>query len=111
MGQVILSLEEYNELKKQADTVQATKEAIESLKECFVLEKDYKGEEITLAISNMKAAEVFSIMFEASEFNDGTYELEVDPGEYSSSIATHRIKAVKKADEPLKDLEEVDSNE
>ncbi len=50
-------------------------------------------------------------MFEASEFNDGTYELEVDPGEYSSSIATHRIKAVKKADEPLKDLEEVDSNE
>ena len=111
MGQVILSLEEYNELKGQADANKAIKEAIENLKECFVLEKDYTGKEITLAISNMKAAEVFNIMFEASEFNDGTYELEVDPGEYNSSIATHRIKAVKKDDEPLKDLEEVDSNE
>ena len=107
MGQVILNLEEYEELRKKADANKAMKEAVESLKECFVLEKDYTGKEITLAISNVKAVEVFSIMFEASEFNDGTYELEVDPGEYSSSIATHRIKAVKKDDEP----EEVDSNE
>ena len=107
MGIVFMSTEEYNELKEQADANKAMKEAIESLKECFVLEKDYKGEEITLAISNVKVAEIFSKMFESSEFNDGTYELEVDPGEYSSSIASHRIKAVKKTDESA----EVDSNE
>lgn len=107
MGQVILSLEEYNELKGQTDAVQVMKEAIESLKECFVLEKDYKGEEITLGISTVKAAEIFNKMFEASEFNDGTYELKVEPIKYSSSIATHRIKAVKKNNEPTEELEEV----
>ncbi len=107
MGQVILNLEEYEELRKKADANKAMKEAIESLKECFVLEKDYKGEEITLAISNVKAAEIFNIMFEASEFNDGTYELKVDPGLYTSSIASHRIKAVKKADESAEELKEV----
>ena len=107
MGQVVLSLDEYNELKRQADAVQTVKEAIESLKECFVLEKDYKGQEITLGISIVKAAEIFNKMFEASEFNDGTYELKVEPIEYSSSIATHRIKAVKKVDESAKELEEV----
>ena len=107
MGQVILSLEEYNELKEKMDAIQAMKEAIESLKECFVLEKDYKGEEITLGISIVKAAEIFTKMFEASEFNDGTYELEVDPGVYTSTIASHRIKAVKKADESAEELKEV----
>ncbi len=107
MGIVFMSTEEYNELKEQADANKAIKEAIESLKECFVLEKDYKGEEITLAISNVKAAEIFNKMFEASEFNNGTYELKVEPIEYSSTIASHRIKAVKKTDESA----EVDSNE
>ena len=111
MGQVILSLEEYNELKKQADAVQATKEAIESLKECFVLEEDYRGEEITLGISTVKAAEIFNKMFEVSKFNDGTYDLKVNPGEYSSSIATHRIKAIKKVDESAKELKEGNLNE
>lgn len=104
MGIVFMSTEEYNELKEQADANKAMKEAIESLKECFVLEKDYKGEEIILAISNVKAAEIFSKMFEASEFNNGTYELKVEPIECSSSIATHRIKAVKKVDESVEVL-------
>lgn len=107
-GQVALSVEEYNELKAQADVNKAMKEAVESLKESFSLKESYNGQEICLAMKDEKAAEIFTKIFEASEFNNGAYDLQVNPSKYSSEIASYRINAVKKeeSEEATKEDEE-----
>ena len=90
MGQVILSLIEYDELKKQANLVEQTKD-------CFLLEKSYNGE-IKLNISVGKAAEIFKALFSESYYNNETYEIEVDKDllDYKTDVAGCYVKAVKK---------------
>lgn len=100
MGQVVLSLEEYDQLKKQADVVA-------QVKDCFSLDRSYGGE-VKLNISVGKTAEIFKAMFAESVYNDGTYEVQVDKDfGYTTDVAGYYVKAVKKKEE----LEEVEVQE
>ena len=97
MGQVVLSLEEYDQLKKQTNI--------------FSLEKSFCGE-IKLSISVGKAAEIFKAMFEESIYNNGTYEIQVDKDlDYTTDVPGFYVKAVKKADKPVEEQEEVEQDE
>lgn len=99
MGQVILSLEEYDQLKKQADLVTQTKE-------CFELRKRYDGE-ITLGISLGKTKEIFKKIFESSRYaSDFEMQTREDINyNYVDEVSGYYIKAVKKSV-----VEEVESN-
>lgn len=99
MAQVILSLEEYDQLKQKADATAA-------LSKCFELDKDYDGEKITLAIPIKKAAEIFKTMFIGSEYDDGTFEIEEDIRNYNISVADYYIKAVKKVEKSVEEVQE-----
>lgn len=103
MGQVVLSLEEYDQLKKQADVVA-------ELKGCFKLEKDYEGKEITLAIPVKKAAEIFGELFTESEYNDGSYVMEIEHKDYTVNVANWYVKALKKP-EVIEEVEETKESE
>lgn len=93
MGQVVLSLEEYDQLKKETNIAA-------QVRDCFSLEKTYGGE-IKLSISVGKAAEIFKAMFEESIYNNGTYEIQVDKDlDYTTDVAGYYVKAVKKKEEP-----------
>ena len=101
MGQVNLSLEEYDQLKKQADVAA-------QVRDCFSLYRNYSGDEIKLNISISKAAEIFKAMFVESVYNDGSYEIQLEHSQFSETdVAGYCIKAVKKDDI----LKEVDTNE
>lgn len=92
MGQVVLSLEEYDQLKKQADVVA-------QVKDCFSLDKTYSGE-IKLSVSVGKAAEIFKAMLEESCYNNGAYEIQIDKDvDYIVDVAGYYVKAVKKIEE------------
>ena len=100
MGQVILSLEEYDQLKKQADV-------IAQVRDCFTLYRGYEGD-IKLNISISKAAEIFKAMFAESVYNDGSYEIQVNYSQWDETdVAGYYVKAVKKEDIS----KEVDMNE
>ena len=89
MGQVILSLEEYDQLKKQADVVA-------QVKDCFSLDRVYNGD-IKLNVSISKAAEIFKAMFAESVYNDGSYEIQVNPVQFDEiDVAGYYVKAVRK---------------
>lgn len=89
MGQVILSLEEYDQLKKQADLA-------EQARDCFTLGKGYDGD-IKLNISISKAAEIFKAMFAESVYNDGSYEIQEKYYQWEEAdVAGYYVKAVKK---------------
>lgn len=92
MGQVLLSLEEYEELKKKGD-------AVAELSKCFRIEKSYSEKEVSLSISITKAAEIFKAMFNGSKYDDGTFEIYEDIRNYNISVADYYIKAVKKKEE------------
>ncbi|WP_410497233.1 hypothetical protein QTL86_11320 [Cellulosilyticum sp. ST5] len=89
MGQVILSLEEYEKLRKQAD-------AVAELSKCFVIVESFNEKEVTLSIPVAKAAEIFKAMFVGSKYDDGTFEIHEDIRNYNISVADYYIKAVKK---------------
>lgn len=91
MGQVNLSLEEYDQLKKKADVAA-------QVRDCFTLDRGYNGNEIKLSISVIKAAEIFKAMFAESVYNNGNYEVEVDEEIllYEVDVAGYYVKAVKK---------------
>ena len=89
MGQVILSLEEYEKLRKQAD-------AVAELSNCFELDADFDRGRITLGIPIKKAAEIFKTMFIGSEYDDGTFEIKEELRNYSINVADYYINAVKK---------------
>lgn len=92
MGQVNLSLEEYDQLKKQTDLVA-------QVRDCFSLERNYNGDEIKLNISISKAAEIFKAMFLESEYNDGSYEIQIINTQFDEiDVAGYYVKAVKKED-------------
>lgn len=94
MGQVVLSLEEYDQLKKQADIAAQTRD-------CFSLDKNFSGE-IRLYVSVGKAAEIFKSIFDKSLYNDDTYEIQVDKDlDYTVDVAGYYVKAVKKKEEPV----------
>lgn len=93
MGQVILSLEEYEKLRKQAD-------AVAELSKCFVIVESSYEEAVTLSIPVAKAAEIFKAMFVGSKYDDGTFEIHEDIRNYNISVADYYIKAVKKKEEP-----------
>ena len=100
MGQVVLDLEEYDQLKKQTDIAA-------QVRDCFSLKRSYNGE-IKLNISVGKAAEIFKAMFDESIYNDGTHEIEVDGNlDYNTDVAGYYVKAVEKS----KELEEVETQE
>lgn len=104
MGQVVLSLEEYDQLKKQADVVA-------QVKDCFSLDRSYGGE-VKLNISVGKTAEIFKAMFAESVYNDGTYEVQVDKDlGYTTDVAGYYVKAVKKVEEPEEIQEESKEDE
>ena len=102
MGQVVLSLEEYDQLKKQADIAAQTRD-------CFALYRGYSGD-IKLQVTVGKAAEIFKAMFSESRYNDGSYEIEVDEERllYETDVAEYYVKAVKKKEEPKEETEEED---
>ena len=90
MGQVHLSLEEYDQLKKQADVVA-------QVRDCFSLYRSYDGNEIKLNISLDKAAEIFKAMFSESVYNNGSYEIQVGDSQWGETdVAGYYVKAVKK---------------
>ena len=90
MGQVILSLEEYDQLKKQTDVVA-------QVRDCFSLDKNYNGDEIKLNIAISKAVEIFKSMFLESKYNDGSYEIQVNHSKWDEiDVAGYYVKAVKK---------------
>lgn len=93
MGQVSLSLEEYDQLKQKAD-------ATAELSKCFELDADFDRRRITLAIPIKKAAEIFKTMFIGSEYDDGTFEIKEELKNYSINVADYYINAVKKKEEP-----------
>lgn len=99
MGQVNLSLEEYDNLKKQADIAAQARE-------CFVISRSYNSD-VTLKISVGKAAELFKSLFNGSIYDDGSYEIEVDENnlDYETEVASYYVKAVKK-EEPEEDRED-----
>lgn len=90
MGQVNLSLEEYDQLKKQADVAA-------QVRDCFTLDRGYDGD-IKLQVTVGKAVEIFKAMFSESAYNDGNYEVEVDEERlsYEIDVAGYYVKAVKK---------------
>lgn len=91
MGRVILSLEEYDQLKKQADLVA-------QVGDCFTLYRGYDGD-IKLNISISKAAEIFKAMFAESVYNDGSYEIQVKHSQWDETdVAGYCVKAVKKGE-------------
>ena len=93
MGQVVLSLEEYDQLKKETNITA-------QVRDCFSLEKSYGGE-IKLSISVGKAAEIFKSIFEQSIYSNSTYEIQVDKDlDYTTDVAGYYIKAVKRVEEP-----------
>lgn len=98
MGQVILSLEEYDQLKKKAD-------GKEELAKCFELDKDYNGK-VQLNISIQKAQEIFKVLFEGSKFDDGTYVINEKESDYNEGIASYYINATKNL-EPKEELVEL----
>ena len=99
MGQVVLSLEKYDQLKKEADIAA-------QLRDCFTLNREYNGD-IKLQITVGKAAEIFKSMFATSLYNDGSYEVQVDKEWwYETEVAGYYVKAVRK-----QDIQEVDVNE
>lgn len=100
MAQVILSLEEYEKLRKQAD-------AVAELSKCFELNTDYDSTKVSLAIPVKKAAEIFKTMFTGSEYDDGTFEIKEDIKNYSISVADYYINAIKKKEK----LEEAETQE
>lgn len=86
MGQVMLSLEEYNELRDQARKAAA-------VRDCLMLEKSYNGN-VELAIDMKKAAETFRILMEGSQFKD-THTVMEDPTMLDTyTIATYSLRAV-----------------
>lgn len=103
MGQVILSLIEYDQLKKKSDEVA-------QLKECFKLNKNYDGK-ITLRIPVEKATKIFKKLFDESEYNDGSYVLDIDSRyiDIDADIAEWYVKAIKK--EESKEDEETKEDE
>lgn len=89
MGRVILSLEKYDQLKKEADIAA-------QVRDCFTLNRDYNGD-IKLQITVGKAAEIFKAMFAKSLYNDGSYEIQVDKVLWhETEVAGYYVKAVKK---------------
>jgi hypothetical protein len=100
MGQVILSLEEHEKLRKQAD-------AVAELSNCFELDADFDRGRITLGIPIKKAAEIFKTMFIGSEYDDGTFEIKEELRNYSINVADYYINAVKKKEK----LEEAETQE
>lgn len=106
MGQVILSLEEYEKLRKQAD-------AVAELSNCFELDADFDRGRITLGIPIKKAAEIFKTMFIGSEYDDGTFEIKEELRNYSINVADYYINAVKKKEklEEAETQEEVEQDE
>lgn len=92
MGQVNLSLLEYNQLMKQADVAA-------QVRDCFTLYRSYDGNEIKLNISISKAAEIFKAMFAKSVYNDGSYEIQLNLSQWDEiDVAGYYVKAVKKED-------------
>ncbi len=108
MGQVILSLEEYEELKKKADAGEIARDVANSYRDIFKLYKSYGDDKIVLEIKVKKAAEILKSMIVESEFNDGTYEVEVDENnlDYGANVAEYYVKAVKKQDKVTEELAE-----
>lgn len=103
MGQVSLSLEEYDQLKKQTNIAA-------QVRDCFSLEKSYGGE-IKLSISVGKAAEIFKSIFEQSIYSNGTYEIQVNKDlDYTTDVAGYYIKAVKRVEETVGEEEEEDTS-
>ena len=94
MGKVILSIEEYEDLRKQAD-----------LKECFSLKKNYDDSRINLTISQDKAVSIFNELFSTSKFKDD-YVIVENSTNFNIEIADFYIKAVRKSDD-VKEGEEI----
>ncbi|MHC1750705.1 MAG: hypothetical protein AB9856_20730 [Cellulosilyticaceae bacterium] len=102
MGQVILSLEEYDQLRKQAD-------GKKELSNCFELKKDYSGE-LRLSIEVSKAQEIFKTLFTGSKFDNGTYVINEKECDYSDDIANYYINATKKDEIEVEETEEDEEN-
>lgn len=109
MGQVLLSLEEYEVLKKKADAGEIARDVANGYRDIFKLYKSYGDDKIVLEIKVKKAAEILKSMLVESEFNDGTYEVEVDEDnlDYGANVAEYYVKAVKKKEK----LEEAETQE
>ena len=97
MGQVILSLEKYDQLKKEADIAA-------QVRDCFTLNRSYDGKEIKLNISISKAAEIFKAMFSESAYNDGSYEIQLNLYQWDETdVAGYCVKAVKREEDESKE--------
>lgn len=97
MGKVILNLDEYNQLKKQA-------ESRKELAECFSVKKSYSGE-VRLCINIPKAQEIFKVLFKDSSFDNGKYEINEKECEHSDDILSYYINATEIPEEPKEDIE------
>ncbi|WP_410495056.1 hypothetical protein QTL86_12950 [Cellulosilyticum sp. ST5] len=75
MAQVILSLEEYEELKKKADAGEIARDVAKNYRNIFKLYKAYGDEKIYLEIEVGKVAEILKSMLIENGFNNDTYEI------------------------------------
>lgn len=104
MGQVALSLIEYENLRQR------------DVRNYFSLEEDYNGE-VKLTIKTEKAAEIFNKLFKGSVFDNGAYEIDTDKEGYkrgrTADVCGYYVKAVKKLKEQAEaqEQEEVEKDE